>query len=44
MDGYDWVRFEQIGERCTPKMAAVLRGRLDLQGLLGELSAVALAA
>ena len=47
MDGYDWVRFEHVGELCTPKMTAVLNGRLNLQRVLDELSAatrVALAA
>ncbi len=44
MDGYDWVRFEQVGQRCTPRMAAVLHGRLDLQRVLEDLSAMALAA
>ena len=47
MDGYDWVRFERIGERCTSKMTAVLHGRLNLRHVLDELTAaprVALAA
>jgi 8-oxo-dGTP pyrophosphatase MutT (NUDIX family) len=47
MDGYDWVRFERVGELCTPKLTAVLHGRLNLQRVLDELSAatrVALAA
>jgi len=47
MDGYDWVRFERVGEFCTPKLTAVLHGRLNLQRVLDELSAatrVALAA
>jgi putative (di)nucleoside polyphosphate hydrolase len=47
MDGYDWVDFESVGERCTAKMAAVLHGRLSLQRVLDELRAatpVALAA
>jgi 8-oxo-dGTP pyrophosphatase MutT (NUDIX family) len=47
MDGYDWVRFERIGEHCTHKMTAVLHGRLNLQRVLDELTAaprVALAA
>jgi len=47
MDGYDWVHFERVGERCTPKMTAVLHGRLNLQRVLDELAAmprVALAA
>ncbi len=47
MDGYDWVRFERVGELCTPKMTAVLQGRLNLQRVLDDLVAdlqVALAA
>jgi 8-oxo-dGTP pyrophosphatase MutT (NUDIX family) len=47
MDGYDWVHFARVGERCTSKMTAVLHERLDLYRLLDELSAapaVALAA
>jgi putative (di)nucleoside polyphosphate hydrolase len=47
MDGYDWCGFERIGELCTPKMTAVLHGRLSLQRLLDDLlgrAEVALAA
>jgi 8-oxo-dGTP pyrophosphatase MutT (NUDIX family) len=47
MDGYDWFGFERIGELCTPKMTAVLHGRVNLQRVLDELrvgSALALAA
>jgi putative (di)nucleoside polyphosphate hydrolase len=44
MDGYDWVRFERVGELCTPKMTAVLHGRLNLQRLLDELSTAPLVA
>jgi 8-oxo-dGTP pyrophosphatase MutT (NUDIX family) len=44
MDGYDWVGFERVGELCTPKMAAVLRGRLDLQRVLDALAAAPLVA
>ena len=47
MDGYDWVGFDRVGERCTAKMAAVLHGRLSLQRVLDELrvaTPVALAA
>lgn len=39
MDGYDWVGFERVGQRCTSKMAAVLRGRLNLQRVLDALQA-----
>jgi 8-oxo-dGTP pyrophosphatase MutT (NUDIX family) len=41
MDGYDWVGFERVGERCTAKMAAVLCGRLDLVQVLERLDAPA---
>lgn len=38
MDGYDWVRFEQVAERCTPKLTAVLHGRLNLRRVLDDLA------
>jgi 8-oxo-dGTP pyrophosphatase MutT (NUDIX family) len=38
MDGYDWVRFERVAELCTPKMTAVLHGRLNLQRVLDDLA------
>ena len=47
MDGYEWFAFERIGELCTGKLSAVLRGRMDLRQVLARLSAlpeVALAA
>jgi 8-oxo-dGTP pyrophosphatase MutT (NUDIX family) len=47
MDGYEWVGFGHIGERCTGKMTAVLRGRIDLPQVLQRLAVpaeVALAA
>jgi hypothetical protein len=44
MDGYDWVRFERVAERCTPKMSAVLHGRLNLQRVLDELTSASLVA
>ena len=47
MDGYAWCAFERIGARCTPKMTAVLHGRISLQRVLDELlghTEVALAA
>jgi 8-oxo-dGTP pyrophosphatase MutT (NUDIX family) len=40
MDGYAWVGFERIGTLCTPKMAAVLNGRVDLPRLLEDLRAL----
>ncbi|MGL6108671.1 MAG: NUDIX domain-containing protein [Rubrivivax sp.] len=39
MDGYDWFGFERIGELCTPKMTAVLAGRMNLPRVLDELEA-----
>ncbi|HYN60099.1 MAG TPA: NUDIX hydrolase [Rubrivivax sp.] len=47
MDGYDWFGFERIGTLCTPKMTAVLTGRVNLQRVfddLGAHTAMALAA
>jgi putative (di)nucleoside polyphosphate hydrolase len=44
MDGYDWVRFERVAELCTPKMTAVLHGRLNLQRVLDELTSASLVA
>ena len=37
MDGFDWFAFDQVGALCTPKLAAVLCGRLDLEAVLGRL-------
>ena len=37
MDGYDWFGFERIGELCTPKMTAVLTGRMNLRRVLHDL-------
>ena len=47
MDGYGWFGFERIGELCTPKMTAVLTGRVNLERVqqdLGAPTALALAA
>lgn len=38
MDGYAWVGFERVAERCTAKMAAVLTTTLNLDHLLGSLT------
>jgi 8-oxo-dGTP pyrophosphatase MutT (NUDIX family) len=43
MDGFDWFAFEQIGALCTPKLAAVLCGRLDLERVLERLRETAAA-
>ena len=39
MDGYGWFAFERAGTLCTPKMAAVLGARIDLAGVLDQLTA-----
>jgi 8-oxo-dGTP pyrophosphatase MutT (NUDIX family) len=44
MDGYGWFGFDRIAALCTPKMAAVLQGRIDLPQLLERLAAPAEAA
>lgn len=38
MDGYGWFAFERVGALCTPKMAQVLGVKLDLGGVLAQLS------
>ena len=38
MDGYGWFGFERVAALCTPKMATVLHGRLDLEDLLAQLA------
>lgn len=40
MDDFDWFDFDQVGALCTPKLAAVLCGRLDLESLLHRLREV----
>jgi 8-oxo-dGTP pyrophosphatase MutT (NUDIX family) len=37
MDGYGWFAFERVGALCTPRLASVLRDRLDLGRLLAAL-------
>ena len=37
MDGYAWVAFEDVGQRCTARMAAVLQMRLNLPQVLQAL-------
>lgn len=44
MDGYQWAAFPRVGAMCTPKMAAVLDGAIDLARLLAELAAAPRAA
>jgi len=39
MDGYGWFGFERVTTLCTPKMGLVLGSRIDLDGVLGQLSA-----
>jgi 8-oxo-dGTP pyrophosphatase MutT (NUDIX family) len=40
MDGFAWVPFAEVPARCTPKLAAVLSGQLDLPRLLARLQAL----
>ncbi|CAN5916554.1 NUDIX hydrolase [soil metagenome] len=44
MDGYQWVAFPRVAGMCTPKMATVLDGAIDLASLLAELTPVSRAA
>lgn len=44
MDGFAWVPFAEVPVRCTPKLAAVLCGPLDLPRLLARLQALNLMA
>lgn len=37
MDGFGWFGLDQVGALCTPKLAAVLCGRLDLETVLAQL-------
>lgn len=39
MDGFGWFSFSRVGALCTPKMAQVLSGRLDLAQLVRTLAA-----
>ena len=39
MDGYGWFALDRVAERCTPKMAAVLKERIDLTALFAPLKA-----
>ncbi len=39
MDGYGWFDFERVATLCTPKMAQVLAGRIDLPRLYERLAA-----
>lgn len=38
MDGYGWFGFERVPSLCTPKMAAVLRHKMSLDGVLAHLT------
>jgi putative (di)nucleoside polyphosphate hydrolase len=40
MDGFGWFSFERVATLCTPKMAQVLSGRLDLNALFERFTAV----
>ena len=37
MDGYGWFAFDRVAHLCTPKMALVLDGRIDLNEVLDRL-------
>jgi hypothetical protein len=37
MDGFEWVAFERVPQLTTPKMAAVLAGRISLAAVLDTL-------
>lgn len=37
MDDFGWFAFEQVPQRCTRKLAAVLCGQLDLRQLVAQL-------
>lgn len=37
MDGFGWFGIDEVGALCTPKLAAVLCGRLDLEAVLERL-------
>ena len=39
MDGFGWFAFERVRALCTPKMADVLCGRIDLGAVLDHLTA-----
>ncbi|HWH83813.1 MAG TPA: NUDIX hydrolase [Burkholderiaceae bacterium] len=41
MDGFGWFAFERAAALCTPKMAQVLGGRVDLPGLFERFAAPA---
>ena len=41
MDGFGWFAFDRVASLCTPKMALVLSGRLDLNALFERLAAAA---
>jgi len=39
MDGFGWFAFDRIAELCTPKLALLLSGALDLEAVTRELVA-----
>lgn len=44
MDGYAWVGFDRVAAHCTPRLAAVLCGQLELPRLLARMQALNLLA
>ena len=36
MDGFGWFAFERVAALCTPKMATVLGGRINLDDVLAQ--------
>ena len=39
MDGFGWFSFDRVESLCTPRLAALLRRDLDLEGLVDRLDA-----
>ena len=39
MDGFGWFGFDRIAELCTPKLAVLLGGTLDLEAVTRALVA-----
>jgi 8-oxo-dGTP pyrophosphatase MutT (NUDIX family) len=38
MDGFGWFAFDRVAGLCTPRLAHVLKARLDLDGLVDRLA------
>ena len=37
MDGFGWFTFDRIGALCTPPLARLLGGAIDLEGIVADL-------